>query len=224
MVFGSDRENSWGLYSVQADGTGDVERLTTVDAALFVQPHSWSSDGTMLLFSSVGNRTTWDIGWLSMAGESSPQFLIQTEMVEHHPAVSPDGRWIAYTSGLSGEPEVYVERFPDLGDRRLISTDGGIMPLWSPDGRELFYLSRELDKLVVVSIAPDTDFTDFTAGAPEVLFDGNFFRLGGLRSYDVTPDGQRFVMLIRDGTNPNDHTDNVARPSLVVVQNWLVEH
>ena len=123
VVFGSDRENSRGLFSVQADGTGDVERLMTVDAGLFVQPHSSSSDGTMLLFSSVGNRTTWDIGWLSMAGESSPQFLIQTEMAERHPAVSPDGRWIAYTSELSGEPEVYVERFPRLG-RPAADLDG----------------------------------------------------------------------------------------------------
>ena len=218
VVFGSDRENSRGLYSRQADGTGDAERLTTVDYTRRLRPHSWSSDGTMLLFSTGGSRTTWDIGFLSMAGESSPRFLIQTEMVERHPAVSPDGRWIAYTSELSGEPEVYVERFPDLGDRRLISTDGGTMPLWSPDGRELFYMTPDDAKLMVVSIDSETRFK---AGAPEVLFEGNFFRLGGLRSYDVTPDGQRFVILSRDGT---DTTKNVAPPSLVVVQNWLAEY
>ena len=73
-----------------------------------------------------------------MTEDRASEFLIQTEFVEVHPAVSPDGGWMAYTSLRSGGPEVYVERFPDLGERRLISTDGGRLPLWSPDGRELF--------------------------------------------------------------------------------------
>ncbi len=144
VVFGSDREGPWGLFWVNADGTGDVERLMTDDEVeAFLEPHSWSPDGTILLFSGLypggGSRgRSPDIGLLSMTEDRASEFLIQTEFVEVHPAVSPDGGWMDYTSLRSGGPEVYVERFLDLGERRLISTDGGRLPLWSPDGRELF--------------------------------------------------------------------------------------
>lgn len=121
-------------------------------------------------------------------------------------------------SNRSGEVEVYVERFPDLGDRRMISTDGGRLPLWSPDGRELFYMTPEEDKLMVVSIDSETGFT---AGAPEVLFEGNFFQYFSRHTYDISPDGQRFVMLMRGRA---ETTEDAAPPELVVVQNWLAEH
>ena len=119
---------------------------------------------------------------------------------------------------LSGQPEVYVERFPDLGDRRLVSTGGGRMPVWSFDGSELFYLNLDSDELMVVSIEAEAELT---IGTPEVLFEGDFFSMFGLRSYDVTPDGQRFVMLTRGGAETSEQD---APPSLVVVQNWLAEH
>ena len=223
VVFGSDREGPWGLFWVNADGTGDVERLMTDDEVqAFLEPHSWSPDGTMLLFSGRypggGSQGTPDIGLLSMTEDRASEFLIQTEFVEVHPAVSPDGGWMAYTSLRSGGPEVYVERFPDLGDRRLISTEGGRLPLWSPDGRELFYRTPDDAKVMVVSI--DTE-PSFTAGAPEVLFEDSFFFFRTRRTYDITPDGQRFVMLRLGGA---ETTEDDAPPALVVVQNWLAEH
>ena len=205
---------------MNADGTGDVERLLAEeeDDARFLQPHAWAPDGTTLLFSGAYVGTGRDILLLSMPGEREPEVLIRTEFNENQPAVSPDGRWLAYMSTLSGRSEVYVERFPDLGDRRLISTDGGSMPLWSPDGSELFYLNLNSDKLMVVVIDSEAGLT---TGPPEVLFEGDFFSQFGLRTYDVTPDGQRFVMLTRGGAQS---TKNDAPPSLVVVQNWLAEH
>ena len=178
VVFGSDREGPWGLFWVSADGTGDVERLLTDDVGLYLSPHAWTPDGSMLLFSGDYTGRLADIGMLSMTGDRDSEFLIQTEFVEAHPAVSPDGEWIAYTSMHSGRPEVYVERFPDLGDRRMISTAGGRLPLWSPDGRELFYTTLDNAKLMVVSIdaAPA-----FTAGAPDVWFEGNLLFAGHRR-------------------------------------------
>jgi len=218
VVFGSDRAGPSGLYWVNADGTGDVEGLMTGDVGLFLSPHAWSPDGTTLLFSGNYPCTGADIGLLSMTGDRASEFLLQTDFGERHPAVSPDGRWVAYHSIRSGAFEVYVERFPDLGDRQLISTDGGILPLWSPDGRELFYMTPEADKLMVVSIDSETGLT---AGTPEVLFEGNFFEWFGNYTYDITPDGQRFVMLMRGSA---ETTEDAAPPDLVVVQNWLAEH
>jgi len=179
---------------MNADGTGGVERLTTEDDGAFLKPYAWAPDGTMLLYSGGSGSTGSDILFLSMSGEREPEVLIRTEFGESQPAVSPDGRWFAYMSRLSGQPEVYVERFPDLGDRKLVSTGGGSLPLWSSDGSELFYLNRDSDALMVVSIDSEAELT---IGTPEVLFEGNFLSAFGLRTYDVTPDGQRFVMLTR---------------------------
>jgi serine/threonine-protein kinase len=96
-----------------------------------------------LVFLQVLPGSGADIGVVSLEGEPKADPLIQTEFSEDHGAISPDGRWIAYDSNLSGPFEIYVQRFPELGDRQRISTGGGRNPLRSPDGRELFYLSLD---------------------------------------------------------------------------------
>ena len=217
VVFGSEREGVSGLFSMNADGTGDVERLMTEDFGTFLSPHAWAPDGTTLLFSGGGSGGR-DILFLFVPGEREPEALIRTEFHEDQPAVSADGRWVAYMSRLSGQSEVFVERFPDLGDRRLVSTGGGRIPLWSSDGSELFYMNLDSNKLMVVAIDSEAGLT---IGTPEVLFEGDFFSEFGLRTYDVTPDGQRFVMLTRGGAETSEQD---AAPALVVVQNWLAEH
>jgi len=206
------------LFWMSADGTGDVERLLTDDVVLSLSPQTWTPDGSMLLFSGDYPGRMSDIGVISMTGDRNSEFLIQTEFIEDHAVISPDGGWIAYTSRRSGRREVYVERFPDLGGRRLISTDGGRLPLWSPDGSELFYTTLDNTKLMVVSIDAARGFT---AGAPDVWFEGNLFFAGHRRTYDVAPDGQRLVLLLR---NVSEAIEDDARPELVVVQNWLAEH
>ena len=212
----SNREGTWGLFWKAADGTGDVERLVTREGVPFIVPYGWSLDGTKLVFHEQGSGTGVDIGVLSMEDDRAVQVLIQSEFSEAYPAISPDGRWMAYTADLSGRNEIYVERFPDLGGRLRVSTTGGFAPLWSPDGRQLFYRSINGRQVIAVPVATDPVFA---AGTPEVLFEGSYFQVPGARSYDVAPDGERFVM-VRMGSSA---TDTDAPAELILVQNWFDE-
>jgi serine/threonine-protein kinase len=137
--------------------------------------------------------------------------------------ISPNGQWIAYVSKETGRPEVYVQRFPELGFRQQISTDGGTDPTWSPDGRALFYLTRTLgggpDEMAVVTIDPGPPLS---VGAPEVLFDHAPYqrRLAQGRQYDVDPDGQRFLMMLDAAAGDGGA---VLRRQINVVLNWFEE-
>jgi hypothetical protein len=143
---------------------------------------------------------------------SEPAVLVKNEFCNGAPVVSPDGRWIAYHSTLSGQTEVYVERYPQLGSRQQISTGGGRLPLWSRDGRALFF--RSLDDRRMMSVATETGAT-FKAGRAEILFDLPMQTAqGGSRPYDVAPDG-RFFVVRRAQTEAGAET-----PSLVLVQHW----
>ena len=148
VVFQSDREGLSGLFWKAADGRGAVEPLLTVeDAPQVVTPYDWSPDGNELIFHHLAPNTGFDIGVLSMEGERPWQPLLNSAATETHPALSPDGRWLAYTSDETGQNEVYVERFPDLGNKEQISTGGGRAPVWSPDGSELFYSNLVLNQV-----------------------------------------------------------------------------
>jgi eukaryotic-like serine/threonine-protein kinase len=132
---------------------------------------------------------------------------------EARPSISPDGRWLAYESNESGQLEVYVRPFPNLGDSRVsISTNGGLSARWSPDGRELYFQGQESIMAVRVETAPRFK----VLGTPEVVFSLNdYISVGfGNNRYDVAPDG-RFVITKRD---PKQGT-----PQLVFVQNWFEE-
>ena len=146
-----------------------------------------------------------------MDGARSASTLIQTEFVESNPTISPDGGWIAYDSDASGRIEIYVQRFPMLGDRQVVSTNGGMQPLWSPDGRELFY--RSVDGREVLAVPIDRR-SIFASGTPEVLFEGPYPASG---RYDLDPDGPRFVMVKEDSVASGGAT------GLVLVRNWFEE-
>ncbi len=114
--------------------------------------------------------------------------------------------------------EIYVERFPELGDRQLISTSGGRAPFWSPDGSELFYRSVEGSQMLAVQISFEPTLS---AGVAEVLFDGPYVpSVGGGRPYHLTPDGERFLIVKAAG-----QTDDIApaRTQIILVQNWIEE-
>ena len=135
------------------------------------------------------------------------------------PDISADGRWLAYTSGSPGE--VYVQPYPALDRRVQVSIDGGVEPVWRRDGREMYYLqdvSNGGALKVRVMAVPVTTTPAFSAGTPRVLFEGPFRIDGGsFRNYDVTADGQRFV-LVQEVERPP------ARVSqMVLVQNWVEE-
>ena len=213
VVFESNREGPVGLFWKNTDGTGEAERLMTSDATRGLRPYSWSPDGETLLFFH-GGPGGGDIGTLSMEGERTWELLIGDNVRETHPALSPDGAWLAYSSGDTGQEEVYVQRYPSLGGRRQISTGGGNQPVWSPDGGELFYRSLDGTGLMVVPI--DTE-PAFTPGDPELVFEGQYFNRAQ-RTYDISPDGRRFLM-IKTATQG----DGDASPDIIVVQNWHQE-
>ena len=152
VVFASQREGSWELLSMAWDGTGDAERLMVIEDGSIISPYGWSADGALLFEYGAANASR-NIGILPVDGDGTWEPLLETEADERAPAVSPDGRWIAYDSNRTGTREVYVQRFPELGAEQLISRGGGIYPVWSPAGRELFY-QRPGTGLMVVPVEP----------------------------------------------------------------------
>ena len=216
VVFNSDREGSSGLFWVAADGSGEVEPLMTVDGAQFVRPYGWTPDGNTLVFDYVMADTGTDIGVLSMEGDRTWEPLMATEANEEAPAISPDGQWIAYTSDETGERLVYVERFPQRGGKQTISRVSSMHPMWSPDGRELFYLTDGGDRLMVVPVVlgPSLHVDGATS-----LFQGDYYTFQTVRSYDLSPDGQRFLR-IKEGVVT---TGTDAGPQAVLVKNWFEE-
>ena len=214
IIFSSLRdEGGAGLYARVADGTGDAEQLTQETGP--AQPTGWGPEGVTGVFHAPGNAR--DIGTFSLDGSGEPEMLIDSEFNEAWSVVSPNGRWIAYSSNPTGALEVYVERFPELGERRQISTGGGDFPRWSPDGDELFYRSGGATFQVwAVSVGSGDDLSP---GIPELLFESAaYLNQGGNRMYDVAS-GDRFLISALASAVPEGPPDS----HLVLVQNWFEE-
>jgi len=173
------------LFWKAADGTGQAERLTTDPSNN--SAHSFSPDGKRLVFSQGNNLSV-----LSMEGERTSQPLFQRPTHEGYGMISPDGHWIAYGTNESGRQEVYVRPFPNVEEGKWqISSDGGIEPVWHPNGQELFYRNGRAFEVVSIKTEPT-----FTAGSPVVLFTGRYTTdTGPTANYDISPDGQRFLMI-----------------------------
>ena len=176
-------------------------------------PGSWSPDGQLLAFSRSGPTTGSDIWVLNLKGERKPQPFLQTPANESGGMFSPDGRWLAYESDESARWEVYVQPFPGPGGKVQISTEGGVEPVWARNGRELFY--RNGDKMIVAAV--ETKPT-FAAAKPKLLFERHYEASTPpvLANYDVSLDGQRFLM-IKAGEQESSATQ------LHVVLNWSDE-
>ena len=203
-----------------ADGTGSDVRLTTSANVQF--PGSVTPDGASVVGMEMRQQTGPDLvrfpldGAATGRGAEAPaaEGLVETPFDEENLAFSPDGRFLAYDSNESGRAEVYVRPYPRVSDGRWqVSTGGGTAPLWTRGGRELVYTDGA-NRLTAVPV--ETTGPTFRAGAPATLFDtANVSD----RVYDVTPDGQRFL-LIKEGAGGNPQT---PPPSFVVVLNWLEE-
>ena len=210
------------LYEVPADGSGVPERLTTADAGTSHWPGSWSPDGQTLLFNVERARATdWDI-WTLSGSDRETQSLYDTPDTLYLGAeLSPNGEWLAYGAGpVVLAVDVYVEPFPPTGARHRISQNGGYWPLWSPDGDRLFYrpaATRGGITLRSVDVVTDPEFA-FTN--EQTLPIEGFTVVAYYRDYDLTPDGERFVMVF-----PADRTegDESSRPQINVVLNWTKE-
>jgi serine/threonine protein kinase len=226
IVYFSAREGGvmGGIYRKAADGTGEVEKLGSAsDRGLF--PFSWSRDGKTLVLFEVGlSPLQTDIGMMSMEGDHARKPLLQERYFEDYPRISPNGRWMAYESNESGKHEVYVRSFPDVnnGGRWQVSTNGGDSPLWSPDGRELFYRSGDSFMAVAVETEPT-----FSPAKPKVLFKGTYVSLDApfdFTLWDISPDGKRFLM-IKPTPASTGATPAAAgsRPKINIVLNWFEE-
>jgi Tol biopolymer transport system component len=216
------------LYWQAADGTGDPVRLTTSLTAQF--PTSTSS--TQVAFfgphpaGMMGAATPLDIGVVTVEDPSTPRTkpLIQSLAAKSNPEISPDGHWIAYQSNESGQVQIFVRPFPNVDSgRSLISPGGGTRPAWARNGRELFYLDAND---LLTSVPVQTTVSTFSAGNPTTIlktryYAGSTTRNFDLRAYDVSPDGQRFLM-IKDAV-PADPKSIAPSASLVVVLNWREE-
>jgi dipeptidyl aminopeptidase/acylaminoacyl peptidase len=192
-----------------ADGSGAAEAIN--EGGCNGINGSFSPDGQLVAFSD-GGVNSGDISVLNLSDRKAQPFL-QTPFNEAAPVFSPDGRWLAYFSDESGRGEVYVQPYPGPGAKWPISTDGGSEPVWNRNGRELFYRSGNRMMAVDISTQPG-----FSAGRPKLLFEGLYLPTPVQSpNYDVSPDGQRFLM-VKPIT-----ADESAPTQINVVLNWFDE-
>jgi serine/threonine protein kinase len=219
IVYGSTREGETNGTRLKTL-TGDVpdERLFTSEDGQNRQVTDWSSDGKLIVYARLDPQTKWDLWVLPStlepaSNERTPTSYLHTEFNEHHGRLSPDRRWMAYTSDESGRSEVYVQAFPVPGVRSQISTDGGDEPQWRSDGDELFYRSPDR-MLMAVTMKADTSTT---SSAPRPLFkmpigDVAARIVGREDNFVPMRDGQRFLI--------NAVIEKPAPPPVTVILNW----
>jgi serine/threonine-protein kinase len=226
LLFGSQRTTgSANVFLQQISTPGTVQQLTEGQAGGF--PTHVVPGGTAVVVAQqprAQTRTAWDLGLLTLASSSDAKFRaevqpldgLNTRFNERNGVISPDGRWLAYDAdSAGGRFEVFVRPFPNVGAGLWqISTGGGQQPVWAANGRELFYLSLTG---AMMSVAVDPQSASFRSPTAKQLFTGDYV-MGGVgnvtRHYDLSPDGQRFLMLKEAGGAPN------AANQIVVVQNW----
>jgi len=173
-------------------------------------PGSVSGDGERLVFVRLSPDTSGDIFVASLRGDPDVKPLLKTPSYEGSGRLSPDGRWIAYSSNDSGRMEVFIAPFPQVDRKTQVSTEGGTQPVWNPNGQEIFY--RNSTKMMSVTVATTPDLR---LSAPHLLFDLPYAFGAGITipDYDVSPDGQRFVMV----------KDESGSGRLNLVINWSEE-
>jgi Tol biopolymer transport system component len=207
IVFSSDRTGTWELYQKDLSGAAPDQLLARAAEGAFLS--QWSADGHFIVYQIPTPKTNWDLWVLSLLELKAKPFLA-TPFNEVQGALSPDGRWMAYTSDESGQPEVYVQAFPTGGGKVEISVSGGSEPKWRADGKELFYMAPDL-KLMSVSVKSGSNLE---AGVPSGLFEMPVppFTPAYQNSYVPSHDGRRFLVntLVQDATSS----------PITVVLNW----
>jgi Tol biopolymer transport system component len=207
IVFFSALKGLGDLYQRVLSGRAQDELLLASTARK--EPIDWSQDGRYVLFHAYDPRaakTNMDLWFFSLPDRKAWAWL-QTRFHEFGGQFSPDGKWIAYVGSESGRLEIYIQSFPQPGSKTQISTAGGSMPAWRGDGKELFYISSD-QKLMSVSIRM---VPKFETGLPEPLFEVRV-RHGEYRQYDVSEDGERFLL--------NETIADSGKMPITLVQNW----
>jgi Tol biopolymer transport system component len=183
VIFVDDGEKDVNLmYERRADGTGDATLVLESDEN--TNPNDWSSDSRYVLYDSHSSRTNFDLLALPLSGDRKAVEIAKTPFAEAGGRFSPDGRWVAYFSDESGRNEIYIQPFPGPGPKVQVSSNGGRLPRWRRDSRELFYVTLD-NRLMVVPLALRERVE---AGDPRPLF-----TLRSEWGYEPSSDGQRFL-------------------------------
>jgi Tol biopolymer transport system component len=219
VTFTSDRDGTASIYWQPADGSGLAERLTAAEAGTEHYAESWSPDGRVLSFASVGGGMGWGLWTLSLEDRKTTLFY-DMDGNQFGSVFSPDAKWLAY-SDSSESFGVYVQPFPSTGVKYQITGNGEAWPVWSPKGDQL-YFRRRLDiqtstQLMSVDISTAGGLT-FRNERTVPVKSALMFAL--YRDYDIMPDGQRFVIIYPAGQTTSAQP---PRPQIHVVLNWLEE-
>ena len=228
VTFSSDRDGPVAIYWHSADGSGLTEPITTPEDGFEQRPEAWSPDGRTLVLrqirSEVGNSSG-SLWTLSLDGSSELELLHDMpEADDLSASFSPNGAWIAYTAGSLGSGHTYVQPFPLTGEIRQVTVEAdGVMPMWSADGSELFYRRNSTaavnnqSALMAVDVVAQDRLLAFGTERPLAI--EGFLSFPSGRDYDITPNGQSFLLLV-----PADQTDSEPyQPQINVVLNWIEE-
>jgi serine/threonine protein kinase len=224
----STGKGEYDINRKKADGTGAVEKIGSSPNNPWA--FSWSIDGKVLLLWELvvfpqkpASAFQTDIAAMSMEGDHLVTPLLNRKFNEDHPKISPDGHWLAYSSNESGQNEVYVRPYPDVnkGGQWQISNNGGNSPLWSPNGRQIFYRKDN----AVMAVPVETE-SRFDSGKPDLLFQGEYIsnRVGEvvLPMWDMHPDGKRFLMT-KPAQATGDKPESAIPRKINIVVNWFEE-
>jgi serine/threonine-protein kinase len=217
LAFSTSDGDADQLALVAADGSQPLVALTpgTGTSARFLAPSSWSGNQLMLVSSADHDVQIWALD-VAVGGETrQPHVVVNGPARDSHPALSPDGRWLAYASTETGVREVYVQRYPNAGPKTPLSAGGGYAPIWAADGREIYYWQPTSPKRVI-AVGFDASGDLPVVGESHVLFEPNEYYNGEpVRGWDLSPDGQKFLVM-----------KDVPEPPLTqmhVVINWATE-
>ena len=213
ISFSSQRDGLMRVYRKRADGGGEAIALESGLNGLAgnIRVSDWSRDGRFLAVYGQATSGSFDLFAMPLGEDREPFAYLLTEFSELNGRFSPDGQWMAYTSDKSGQPEVYIRPFPEAGRESKVSVSGGSVAVWRRDGKELYYIASD----GVLMTAPISTEEEPQVGGAQPLFAIRIapgLRGTNLRNYDVSADGQRFLVA--------NLTEQAAAPRLTVVTNW----
>ena len=213
VAFIRDTANSSVVYARPADGSGPERLLARIDR--MIQEVTWSPEGHWLVLRTDNTQAgAGDLVGVRLGGDSTPVPLVASAFSEFHPAVSPDGKWLAFTSNESGNNEVYVRPFPDTrGGRWQVSNGGGLEPAWAPQGRELYYVSPN-GHLMAAEVRTNPTFS--VAGTSTLFDVSGFFTDLFHQAYAVEPSGRSFLVFA-----PRRQAVERRSPPVVWVDGWF---
>lgn len=205
IVWSSRQVTKSEMYKKLASGAGEVEVIAQSQNPIGIT--DWSGDGKFIMYTDADPTTNLNLWVLPLEGDRKPLVYFETPNEDGNGRFSPNGQFVAYRSRESGVNEVYVQTFPASGGKWAVSTNGGTNPVWSPDGKELFFIAPD-GKLMSVEIGSGSSFEP---GKAKVVFDIAAARTNQVNDYDVSADGQRFLFISRMAE---------ATSSLSLVINW----